>query len=406
MKKYKVIIILAALIIIGGGLISWQYFRSLNIGTNVEEYSYISITSPTKDNNWTTDYIYEIKWASEGIDEVGIELWLSNQDGSFNTSRPIATVPASDGSYSWEIPSDLLSAYAYQIVLIGDLSKAPPAGVDQAESDYFSIENKKTINWDTYRNEKYGFEIRHPRGLDKEELGTYTGDTVSLVYLGFLELFGGIGIDVKDNTEGKSLRSLLFVDSGPCEVESEGIASIRIACNTESEYSIISAFANNDKVYIISYAAFDYVDVHNMSEAVSGELEVYNQMISTFKFLTQESSIVIISPNGGEQLVLGQPYNIEWSSQRASLYINIILNGYDQAVKEIDIDFGKNYIADSVGNTNSYQWTPTAEFLDKFSLNPAKYKIKITPSRGTLGFGEDYQGESEYYFTIGNIGSK
>jgi len=104
------------------------------------EEPYIKVLSPDGGEEWMAGKTYDITWASKGIDEVGIDLKLMNLDGTFNNSWKIATVASPKESYSWEIPLDQSLASTYKIVLIGDLAKAPPAGVVQDESDnYFSI---------------------------------------------------------------------------------------------------------------------------------------------------------------------------------------------------------------------------------------------------------------------------
>lgn len=119
---------------------------------------------------------------------------------------------------------------------------------------------------------------------------------------------------------------------------------------------------------------------------------------------SQLPSITVISPNGGERLVLGQTYTITWESKEASLYVNILLEGYDTAGHEIttkNLDQASSgYIASHIENNGSYLWTPTNEVLSYFVSSPAKYKIKITPAGGTLGADVNYYGESNSYFTF------
>lgn len=109
-----------------------------------------------------------------------------------------------------------------------------------------------------------------------------------------------------------------------------------------------------------------YVYEQNKSQQTSTQ-----DSISFLATSTTQSSITIISPNGGV-LTVGQPYTIKWDTKNIgnqSLFIGVMdsngsCSGSNGLLKEIP----------GISNSGSYVWTP-----DSF-LAPGNYRIRINTS--------------------------
>ncbi|GEM_PF-2515064 len=108
------------------------------------------------------------------------------------------------------------------------------------------------------------------------------------------------------------------------------------------------------------------------------------------------SPITVISPNGGESLVIGQSYQIKWVPN--STKVNILLNTYDQNGNQIG-NGQLQWIAQAIDNSGVYNWTPSTSAL---TLSTAyKYKIRITKAND-LSYNASDMGESVGFFTLRN----
>ncbi len=84
---------------------------------------------------------------------------------------------------------------------------------------------------------------------------------------------------------------------------------------------------------------------------------------STFQTLANSGVLItIVSPNGGETLTIGQPYNITWTTSGIVPNIRIILQDASNTFLTI---------ADNISNTGTYSWTLSS------SLQAGQYKINI-----------------------------
>lgn len=98
----------------------------------------LDIVAPTQTSNWCVNTSQAIKWTSNGIDQVKIEL---SSDGGANYSTVIAnSLSAGSGTYDWTIPSSLTSGNNYKI-RISDASD----NTIKIESSTFSISSTTSI---------------------------------------------------------------------------------------------------------------------------------------------------------------------------------------------------------------------------------------------------------------------
>ncbi len=117
---------------------------------------------------------------------------------------------------------------------------------------------------------------------------------------------------------------------------------------------------------------------------------------------TGEETIKVISPNGGETIIIGQDYNIRWDSSHISNNsdINISLKYYDITCGPAPmVGCQIQFYIDTVKNTGSYLWD-TSKKMSGASTGPnsvsvvagSKYVIVLSSSSGV-------KDESDNYFT-------
>jgi hypothetical protein len=96
---------------------------------------------------------------------------------------------------------------------------------------------------------------------------------------------------------------------------------------------------------------------------------------------TSTPSITVLSPNGGENLKVGETYNITWKSQGANATnYNVQLELFDTRFSNEDTPRSSNVIAHSIPNIGSYSWTIPASlggFVDFGNINQPIYKIVV-----------------------------
>ena len=98
----------------------------------------ITVLSPKRGEKWVIGKTYTIRWKSQGIDTVLIELDRGNQGWHLAYN-----IDASLGQYSWTIPSSITPANDYKIKVIGQGSAA---GIEDASDGYFSILSPTTCS--------------------------------------------------------------------------------------------------------------------------------------------------------------------------------------------------------------------------------------------------------------------
>jgi len=93
----------------------------------------ITIISPNGGESWTKGNVYDIAWDSSGVDEVSID--YRSEDEISGWGAVILNIPASQSSYSWEIP-DFLAAGNYEI----RVRDADDLSISDVSDDYITVE--------------------------------------------------------------------------------------------------------------------------------------------------------------------------------------------------------------------------------------------------------------------------
>jgi hypothetical protein len=188
----------------------------------------------------------------------------------------------------------------------------PPIEIRQISTEGVEkIVDGKTINWGTYRNEKYGFELKYPKDWKTtiNESGMYLltvlfqkVDTTQEKFIlpgDYLEdATYDISLTIKNNPQNYSIKDCLLEDT-PLESREktweEEYKEIIIGDNLRGiKYTIfaapasgsctIVAISHDNKIYKFSYCAIAHSETHTKF------IKVFNQMLSTFKFIEEPQS--------------------------------------------------------------------------------------------------------------------
>ncbi len=137
----------------------------------------------------------------------------------------------------------------------------------------------ETATWKTYRNEEYGFEVKYPNGWYEKHY--YPGDLVELQNV--KDEGVRISIMIKDNPQKLSLNDFLswcYRDKSTCSLEDITVAGVDAAEIIQSvDFGAgwpCIYIPKEDKIFAISYAK---------TSSAGDYLPIFNQILSTFKFL-------------------------------------------------------------------------------------------------------------------------
>lgn len=153
---------------------------------------------------------------------------------------------------------------------------------------------EETIEWRTYENQKYGYEINYPSGLkigNIEEFEKYDTpiEMAEIINWQFsskkrpnVSLI--ISIIPRPYSPGESLLEYLGYDPDFCRIEKEEPTFAKISCQTNYRLLPVigSVFVKNDKAFTILLLAKGPENL-NKNDLLP-EINLYNLMLSTFKF--------------------------------------------------------------------------------------------------------------------------
>jgi hypothetical protein len=247
---------------------------------------------------------------------------------------------------------------------------------------YFSTNNQpdlvNTDGWETYQNEKYGFEFQYPSDWHARVWGVVQ---VSAPVSSF-----------SSNTDGPT-TSIIVNDDRPRTIEGESIIisgrnAIDSGWKTGVQNGFFRTIAINDSSLSIQMTATSLNDQ-----------TIEEKIISTFKFKdindnsgtvtsSTNNSFLITYPKGGENLEIGKTYKLAWQNNSGKIPRAIAI----QTISQNGEDYGYgNIITSNIpsANNGSIDWTVASTFNLKHS-----YKLVI------FGDNREILGSSDRSFSI------
>jgi len=404
--KFLLIVIILA-IVVGGGVFAWQYWwvpKEEVKAPEVKAPKEITITSPSKGEIWKVGGTYQIRWTpSDSKGTVGIILSDTGiSSASLSKIWQVENIPDA-GNYSFTVP-EVLPGDAYQIYI----SSKEKYGY----SELFSIISKdETANWQTYRNDEYGFEVKYPEDWKfTTSSPSYEGSS-SFETLDFSSLppkLKGARLivstyqfknelykDWQTQVKGEGLTPNLFttvdINKKECLKMMQEVKEYNSIAGIERYTESVSC-TNDDGTRIVTL----FIELERVNK--EKYLAVFNQILSTFRFLEP----VFVSPRGMEQWKIGETHTIEINRPVEDSYpfTHLTLNKADG--EEIGI------IACKIGGTGKTYFDWETNIVLKFCGASSEEKIKnIEPGNYIIAITEDLVGErpilasSELFSIIG-----
>lgn len=300
------------------GTSNWAgIFRSIYSTTSSAE-----LTQPNGGENWPATTQQEIIWSSIYVDNIKIEYSTNNGANWLTITN---STPANTGSFTWLVPNTLSTQC---LVKISDVVNSSLLDISD---NVFTISEEPTIT------------VTSPIAgtiwiIETEATITWSSTNVSG------------NVNLKLSTDGGSN----FLITLASNTTNDGTESIIVSNNPSTTCRIrVEAVNNPNNIYGLNDGNFTIV----------------------------QPSITVNSPNGGEILIIGTTYDINWVSQ------------YVENVKlEYSITNGSSWllIESSIQSTGNYSWTVP-------NTPSTQCKIRISHATNATFFDE-----SDGAFTITN----
>ena len=321
----------------------------------------ITVISPNGGEQWVKGGTYEIKWESEGVENVYIDVVSYELPSIARTI--VSSIPASIGSFSWKIGDkwpDIATGDKYKIRVYAFPFNTT---VYDRSDGYFSIVTGIACT-DSDSGKDY-----YTKGFCTDKTQTYSdGCLLNVVNEYYCD-------SISNSCKNEVFTCPNGCKDGACLKTCEDLWWY----DSEHQYCQQGQFCG---LYMYS------------------GLETFNTQAECETSLPpQQKSITITSPNGGERWEINLQQKISWT-YTTDIYnqVDILLGGYDQLGNLID-DW-KLIKAGVSTSQKTYYWVPSESPLylpSSFSREPAKYKIKI---REGYDIGTPFSDTSDDYFLI------
>jgi hypothetical protein len=277
----------------------------------------ITVTSPNGGENWEPGSAQYITWYASNVSSVVIDLYVEEDNadltGTVNTYlSTISSYTSNDGSYAWSIPSSQNEANNYKILI----REYGSNGMYDLSDGTFSIQESSTPS----------ITVTSPNGGEEWEPGSSHSITWS-----------------SSNLPGSNVGIQLFSSGSLGDVY---VSSISSSTTDDGSYNWSISSSEPESDYYL-------VKIYSTSESSISDYSDSN-------FTIQESStptIIVTSPNGGEEWEPGSSHSITWSSNDLpGSYVGIQLykNGsYSSSISSSTNDDGSYTWSISSGQTES-----------------------------------------------------
>ena len=352
----------------------------------------VIVLTPNGGETLERDGQYEITWIDEILEDVKIELY---QNDAYHSD--LVTSIASDSSYIWNIPNDL-SGLNFQIKVS---SLAIPTSAYDFSDGYFTISegmitiltpnggdrldrnSQCEIIWtdnipDHVKIELYENDIFHSTIIDTTESdGSYEW-TIPLDLAGIFKVkissldYPGVQ-DLSDATF-EVLTGRITVTSPIDEESLSADSQYELTWGDNISENVTIELYQNDAYHseIIASTPSDGSYFWNIEDGVFGlnfQIKISSTVIpmltndfSTGYFTITDNTIIVSTPNGGEDFICGTPYEITWEDKISE---NVKIELYQNDVYHSDISA-------SALSDGSYHW------FVPYGLQGFNYKVKIS----------------------------
>lgn len=315
----------------------WSEARVITVKLAQTAVPSITVVSPNGGEKWEVGKTYTIQWKAQNVDKVFARLIHRDDRMGMQIMGDSEGVSASTGEYRWTVSESALrlnstvplSADQYEISISG--------GRTGGSSGYFSIVSATSTA---------------PSITSVSPVSATSGDTITVYGKNLVDtLASGITIEfLKDGIQKGSQSSGIFTQSNGLSLK----------------FQLSGLFVEN------SEAGMYQIRVVN----ANGQSNTVNFTI--VKSTTTIPSITVVSPNGGERLVMGNTYQIQWKSI-----------GIERLMIGLQGPSSRTVIADVSASVGQYSWTAPTDIVGSTS-----YKILIGDAKSPLS------DESDNYFSI------
>jgi photosystem II stability/assembly factor-like uncharacterized protein len=352
----------------------------------------IELLTPQTGSTFIANSEIDIQWVTGGIDSINIEYSI---DAGLSWISIVNNLSASNTSFLWSIGNNLISGGLLRIsnsadsliydlitfnVVNPSLNILSPNGGENLITGNFNY-----ITWESFGIDYVNLYYSSNNGIDWNpidtnvfNLGYYnwsTGLTGNNFLIKVLNADFPTMVDESDSvfslntpTQSISLLSpngneMLTIGTGAyIDWQSSGISNIDIYYSLDGGINYIP-IANN----VPSIPSFYYWQVPDTTSNTvkikinkTGNPSLFSISALNFSIVTDNPSINVISPNGGEQIIANSFYTILWNANNCN-YVNIYYS--------IDGGFTYIYLNSALG-VNSYNWN-----IPNVSSSNCKIKI-------------------------------